>query len=353
MPGMHPEPTDFEARLSAPRAWLLSNPSAGASRGRALATGLRTAVGTLAKAGWTVTWHETRDPAHARRLAAEAVAGGIEVVVVAGGDGTVNGILDVLVGTRTALAVLPTGTANVLAAQLGLLALPSALQRPDLPAAAERLAEGVVRVVDTGIARSRGHGQRHFLLWAGVGLDAAVTHELEHEGRELKRALGPVAFGAIGLKLGARGGATAVVDCDGQRRRGRLVLGVVCNIPLYAGAIHLAPGACMDDGSMDAALFFGDTMLAALQGFLGEDVRTAVQHLGTVLTGRRDEETHTLPVRRAWIVASPPLPVHVDGEPFGQTPVRLSVQRASLRLVVPPTAPEGIFHAPRSLAADA
>lgn len=329
--------------LGLPRAWLLSNPGAGASRGRGLSTGLRTAVGALAEAGWTVTWHATDDPGHARRLAAEAVVQGIDIVVVAGGDGTANVVVNALVGSRTALAVLPTGTANVLAAQLGLLALPSPLQRPDLPAAAARLAEGVIRTVDTGLVVSPERGARHFLLWAGIGLDAAVTYELEHDSRDLKRALGPVAFGAVGLRFAGRGGSPAVVDCDGKRRRGRLVLGVVCNIPLYAGAIHLAPGARIDDGQLDAALLFGDSMLAAVQGFLGDDVRTAVHHLGTVLTGRPDDDVHTLAVKRAWIVASPRLPVHVDGEPFGRTPVRLAVCPASLRLVVPSTAPAGLF----------
>lgn len=345
MPAMPDVALDPPEPLSAPRAWLLNNPSAGLARGRALASDLRTAVGVLAEAGWTVTWHQTSGPEDARRRAAEAVARGIEVVVVAGGDGSANAVLDALVGARTALAILPTGTANVLAAQLGLLGIPSPLLRPDLPAIAARLAEGVVRRVDTGVASSAVAGRRHFLLWAGIGLDAAVTHELEHEGRELKRALGPVAFGAVGLRLGARPGSPAVVDCDGARRRGRLVLGVVCNIPLYAGAIHLAPGARMDDGALDAALLFGDNVLAALQGFLGDDVRTAVQHLGTVLTGRPDATVPTVRVRRAWLVAAPPLLVHLDGEPFGRTPVRLAVRPSSLRLVVPPTAPEGLFAA--------
>jgi diacylglycerol kinase family enzyme len=330
------------APLSAPRAWLLANPSAGASRGRALATGLRTAVGTLASLGWTVSWHEPESSAHAHALAAKAAAEGVDVVVVAGGDGTINGVVGALVGTETALAVLPTGTANVLAAQLGLLALPSPLQRPDLPAAAAHLAAGIVRPVDTGFVQ-RPDGERPFLLWAGIGLDAAVTYELEHEGRELKRALGPVAFGAVGLKLAARGGAPAIVDVDGERRRGRLVVGVVCNIPLYAGAIHLAPAARMDDGHLDAALLFGDSVLSAVQAFLGDDVRTAVHHLGTVLTGRPDDDVPTIPVERGWVVARPPLPVHVDGEPYGTTPVRLGVRPTSLRLLVPPTAPASLF----------
>lgn len=345
MPAMPNDPFGAPEPLLAPRAWLLVNPGAGLARGRALATDLRTAAGVLAESGWTVTWHATTDASDARRRAAQAAALGIDVVVVAGGDGTTNAVLDALVGTRTALAILPMGTANVLAAQLGLMGIPSPLMRPDLPTVAARLAEGVVRRVDTGIASSARGGRRHFLLWAGIGLDAAVTHELEHEGRDLKRALGPVAFGAVGLRLGARTGSRAVVDCDGERRRGRLVLGVVCNIPLYAGAIHLAPGARMDDGHLDAALLFGENVLAALQDFLGDDVRTAVQHLGTVLTGRSDASVPTLPVRRAWLVASPPLLVHLDGEPFGRTPVRLAVHPSSLRLVVPPSAPVGLFEA--------
>ena len=332
------------------RARVISNPVAGgaSSSGRERREALRAACGRLLELGWTVSWRTTEYPGHARELALHAAHEGEHVVVAAGGDGTINEIVNGLIGTETALAVLPFGTANVLAAQLGLVGVPSTLYRPKLVKAAESLHAGRIALVDTGLARSDDGVERSFLLWAGIGLDAAVAHEVEGMNREFKRLLGPAAYGAIGLKQTALGGggAAATIEIDGDRIENTLYLGVVANIPLYGGAVHLAPYAVLDDGMLDVALFCGENLLSAFQHFLGEDVRTAVQHLGAVLTGRTaDERPVAQPAQVVRIEAEPNLPVHLDGEPFGTSPVTFTVQPGSLRLLVPPCAPESLLSA--------
>jgi len=316
------------------RARIIANPSA--AGGRDWGDALRAAAGRLAEHGWTVSWRYTEQTDHARALAATAAGEGVDVVVVAGGDGTVNEAVNGLVDTATALAVLPAGTGNVLAAQLGLIGIPTSLHRADLVAAAEALCAARVHAVDTGFAEVAGGRGRHFCLWAGIGLDAAVAQVLEGEGRELKRRLGPAAWGAVGLReaLVARG-SPATVDCDGRRITGRLLLGVVANVRLYGGAIDLNPDAVLDDGRLDVALF------------MGRSVWSKVRHLESVMRGRRgpSREWCGLTGARIAVDAEVPLPVHLDAEPFGTTPVAISVRPRSLRLMIPPTAPAGLLAA--------
>lgn len=330
------------------RAHVVSNPASGGGggAGRERRSALRAACGRLIELGWTVSWAHTEEAGHATEIARQAADEGVDIVVAAGGDGTVNEVANGLVGTETALAVLPTGTANVLAAQLGLVALPSTMHRPKLVEAADALHGGRIACVDMGRAVCESGRGRHFLLWAGIGLDAAVAEEVEGMHKELKRLLGPAAFGAIGLKLTALGlaGAKATIEIDGTSIEDTLYLGIVSNIALYGGALHIAPRALMDDGRLDVALFVGETPLAAVQRFLGHDVKSAMQQLGSVLTGRHgDERPWAQPARRVRISAEPVLPVHLDGEPFSTTPVAVTVEPAALKLVVPRRAPVALF----------
>jgi len=322
--------------MSAPpapiHARIVANPQAGS--GRDLGQGLRAAAGCFAEYGWTLSWRTTEGPGHAHALAAEAAAEGIDIVVAAGGDGTVNEVVNGLVGSPTALAVLPAGTGNVLAGELGLVGVPTPLHRADLVAAAEALCAGRIRPVDTGLAEPAGGPARHFVLWAGLGLDAEVAHILEGEGRELKRQLGPAAYGALGVKAALSAHGTPVeVDADGEWISGRLLLGVVANVRLYGGTVDLSPEALLDDGWLDLSLFMGEGSWAKLR------------HLGAVLTRRRAArpEWRTLRAARIAISADPPLPVHLDAEPFGTTPVLLTVRPRSLQLLVPSTASADLF----------
>lgn len=328
MPGSDIVPTGLPRE---PRAWIVANPEAGGTR---RAEGFRAAAGALAQSGWQVGWRWTAGPGDAERIAAEAAATGVDVVVVAGGDGTVHEAANGLVGTRCALALLPGGTGNVLAAQLGLVPVPTPLFTPDPVAAADRLAEGRVVAVDVGHARARGRPARHFVLWAGVGLDAEIVRRVESEGKALKRAVGPAAYAALGVpSLVGASGTPAIVRHDGVRLRAPVLMAVVANIPLYAGSVRLAPGARMDDGALDLATFSGAGAAAV------------VRHLIRLVAGRGGARggPARARVRAVQIVSQDPLPVHLDAEPFGRTPLRVWVRPRSLRLVVPSSAPDGFL----------
>jgi diacylglycerol kinase family enzyme len=111
-----------------------------------------------------------------------------------------------------------------------------------------------------------------------------------------------------------------------------VLLGLVSNIRLYGGTVILSQDARLDDGLLDVELFCGDGPL------------DSVAHLGAVLAGRHDAPARRSgQAARARFVTSPPLPVHLDGEPFATTPIRFHVCPGALRLLVPPGAPTEIF----------
>ncbi|MCX8133059.1 MAG: diacylglycerol kinase family protein [Roseococcus sp.] len=162
--------------------WIVFNPTAGAARRRRL----ERAVALLPSARIL----ETCAPGDATRLAARAVAEGARVVVAAGGDGTIAEVAAGLAGGGAALGILPFGTANVLARELG---LPLGAE-----GAARVIAAGRRGVLHPGLARDAAGRERLFLQMLGVGFDAAVVHGLRPG---LKRRLGPLAYVLETLRL--------------------------------------------------------------------------------------------------------------------------------------------------------
>lgn len=204
---------------------VIFNPAAGSRRRRRLARALRVL-------GEGVAVAETAGPGDARRLAAEAAASGQDCVVAAGGDGTIAEVAAGLNGSGAALGILPFGTANVLALELGLPLGPEA--------AAQVIAAGREAAIRPGVARSPAGSEWLFVQMLGAGLDAAVVHGLPPG---LKRAMGkgayvwqtlreltrhrfpPLRFSADG---GAWEEASSVIVTKGR---------------LYAGRHLVAPGA--------------------------------------------------------------------------------------------------------------
>ncbi len=158
-------------------AVLIHNPEAGRRRERRLRE-LALACDYLASCSIPVQLRETSGPGTATPLAREAAAAGADLVIVCGGDGTVNEVVNGLAGTRSALALLPAGTGNILAKELR---LPWNVLR-----AARLIPGGEVRRIALGHANDR-----YFLVVAGVGLDAHVVYKLE---AGMKSSLGQLSY---------------------------------------------------------------------------------------------------------------------------------------------------------------
>jgi len=250
----------------------------------------------------------TSGPADATRLTAAALEARADLIIIHGGDGTVNEAMQVLVGTSTPLAVWPGGTSNVLAHEL---ALPGGI---DL--LADVFAAARTRRVSVGRA-----GERFFLLMAGVGLDADVVRAV-HPG--LKRLTGEGAYWMAGLRqLTDWHPVPFLVETDAGQHSATFA--VVANAASYGGGLRFAPEARMDDDLFDICLFdatqrhrFARYLAAAYTG----------SHLGmpgvTYFKARR--VTVRGPASRL---------VQVDGELLGPLPVSFECVPDALSLVVP------------------
>ncbi|MGQ9491440.1 MAG: diacylglycerol/lipid kinase family protein [Anaerolineae bacterium] len=276
----------------------------------------------------------THGPSDATTFARQAARRGCDVVFLASGDGTIAQAVDGLVNTETALAILPAGSGNVLARQLN-LPVPGGLHLHPILEAARLLLAGQVRRVDVG--RITPHGSRmparHFLCWSGVGFDAQVN-QIVAADLERKRRLGPLATAmAAFLTVRDYAGTSARLRIDGRRVNRRLIMLVASNIQLYGIIFRMAERAMMDDGLLDVYAFQGSgpfrTLLHALRLLLRRHIE--------------DPEVDIYRAQRIEISTYRPLPVHIDGDYLGLTPIVIEVVPKSLKLLVPPCAPASLF----------
>ena len=211
---------------------LIFNPSARSQRGR------RTLRFLMSHAQWFALY-ASRSAEDATELAAKLAADGEPVVVAAGGDGTLNAVVQGLAGTSTALGVLPAGTMNVFARELG-------LPFNSLKKSFNVLEEGFVKEVD--LFEVNGHA---FVQMAGVGFDAQVIKETN---LETKKIFGPMAYVMAAMKvLGDTPPKMRVVCEDGRVEEG--VCALAGNGSLYGGQVKLFRKADHSDDMLDLLVF--------------------------------------------------------------------------------------------------
>ena len=199
--------------------------------------GLRELRKVLAREGVTdPIWYEVSKSRHAPACARRAAAQGAEVMFVWGGDGTVQRCIDELAGTQTAVAILPAGTANLLAMNL---------QIPgDLTGAVRVGLRGDRRRMDTGSVNGE-----HFTVMAGAGFDAWMISEA---GRGMKDRLGRVAYLYTGIRNLSTRRVKATVEVDGECFfKGRVSCVLAGNVGRVLGGIEAFPRARPDDGLLE------------------------------------------------------------------------------------------------------
>jgi diacylglycerol kinase family enzyme len=153
---------------------LIFNPVAGQLD---VAQALQKVTAYLEAQGWQVTLRQTRGSGDATAFAREAAASGYDMVVAVGGDGTLGEVANGLAGSDCTMGVLPVGTGNIWARMMR-LPLPSLGHQDALMAAAQVLVEGTPHRIDLGRA-----GDRYFVMWTGIGLDAQVARDVEPTAR--------------------------------------------------------------------------------------------------------------------------------------------------------------------------
>jgi diacylglycerol kinase (ATP) len=296
-----------------PTARVIMNPRAGQKLGMATnAAGPEAVQAALQQAGLTFEMLFTERPAHGTELARDAAQAGCQLVIAAGGDGTVAEVGEGLVGSQTTLGIMPLGSIMNMARTL---CIPR-----DLTLAAETLARGQVLTMDVG--RVNGH---FFLEAGGIGLVAglfAYFDRLDSEGPRRGILRGLLRF------ISGIGTPRLMIDVDGQRLVERASMVTIANAPYVGAAYALAPEAQIDDGLLDVVIFRE----------LG--VFRIMFHMLLVAGGRRlppPPEARVLRGRSIRIIrrrGRRQLPVHADGGVVGATPARFEIVPAALRVLV-------------------
>jgi diacylglycerol kinase (ATP) len=299
-----------------PRVLILFNPFAGQAYN--LKQSLESAADIWRKHNWLVEVRPTKAPGDATLQARDAATVGFDIVVAAGGDGTVNEVMNGLVGTRTALAVLPIGTVNIWARELGL--------SMDLRRAAMAFLQAELEQIDVGQA-----GTRYFLLMAGIGFDAAVTAIIKPSEKKL---LGAFAYVKQAIQLAWRfQGIRTHIRIDGKRIKGKILMVVVGNSQLYGGVVKLTAHAVLNDGLLDVCVIKGRSMLVAPLRLL------------SVFTRRynRDPKVEYYRAKKIQVRGKMALPVQIDGDYLGRTPMIFKVVPGGLWVLVPPTKDKSLW----------
>jgi len=287
-------------------AVIIGNPNSGSAGDEGFLEGF---ADTLRAGGLTVEVLNTERPDHATELAATA---GDRLVIAAGGDGTVNEVLNGLSEGAT-LGILPLGTANVLARELGLPLEPEA--------ACGRILTGSAFRMDVGVATDGEGTGRRFACMAGIGFDADVIREV---GPRLKRYLRSLAFPIAALKVYLRGGLPELRVVDGDTTH-VAQFAVVANGRYYGGEFETAEDASLTSGGLEVVLIEKVGLLAR------PDVLARI--LAKKPLDRTMKSFASRGIRAESEAGGARVPVQIDGEVWGELPMSFRVEPAAVAVI--------------------
>jgi diacylglycerol kinase (ATP) len=300
------------------RYLLIANPISGRGSARSEVDAV---LRFFRKRGHDIDLQFTKRTGHAEELARGAANGGYDVIIVGGGDGTINEAINGMAGSSKKLAVIPWGTGNVFATEMRFPKSIAAVCRLILQGDSEHL--------DLGIC-----GGRRFLLMVGAGVDAYSLKQLQGQGQGLKRRLGVIAYAAAGIRAFAkyRYPAIKVELPDGRVDSGSFVL--VSNTSLYGDFFSFTPNASPLDGLLDVFVFREtgrwSTLVLALRylsrSLVNPDLSVPPLGLQRFRIYRSD---------RIRLSSAKPTYSQVDGELGSVLPLDISVVPKAVRLIVP------------------
>lgn len=296
-------------------ATVVINPIAGPGRARTIDSCIALAKDTLARGGFEADVRITTGPADAQRHAAAAVEAGHQLVVAWGGDGTVNGVGAALAGTRVPLAIIPGGSGNGLARDLGVPL--------DAAAAFAVAASGATRAIDAGeLAGSL------FFNVAGVGLDARIAVRLAEPGA--RRGLLGYIVATVREVATCRAGEYTIAVSDGRTPASfstPALFIAMANSRQYGNGAQIAPHARLDDGQLDVVVVKPQSLLSMAS-------RIPAFFRGTL---QADDKVLMRTAAAVDISSDHAISFHVDGEPRnGATTVELRIRPLALLVRVKP-----------------
>jgi diacylglycerol kinase (ATP) len=311
-------------------AALIYNPASGQYSARR-AAGIQDALDVLRSAGVVTEEYETNGVGSGTACTQRAISEGCDTIIACGGDGTVHEVMQNLVGTEIALGVIPLGTANALASDLGLLGSPAKVTRKLLDAAPVRVPVGQIHY-QNGSAEPE---SRYFLVAAGVGADALLMSRMD---AGLKRRLGYILYLMEAFRIWATDPfplfqAAFTKNGHDSARVAEVSQLLAVRVRSFGGVLgELAPGATLHSGRLDLLAFKTRNRLRYLSFLLA------------VLAGRhtflRDIElwNATTVECRPHNGSSRRIFAEADGEVLGSLPVRLEMVPDALTLLIPPGA---------------
>ncbi|HEX9133091.1 MAG TPA: diacylglycerol kinase family protein [Ktedonobacteraceae bacterium] len=263
-------------------------------------------------------YHTTPEDA-GKGLATQAAAEHVELVIAAGGDGTIHAVATGLIGTQSTLGIIPTGTMNNLAHSLNI---------PDtIPAACEAIANGEARLIDVGKIN-----EQVFLEVAGVGLEAALFPAAEEI--KIPGLLSTIHGLVSSLKTLLNFKPTRIrITFDNRHRRPYEALQVtICNAPFYGMHLEVVPDIVMDDGLLDVVIYRNFSKLEYLR------------HAISISQGKHIYQPKIVHrrVKSLRINSDQPLDIQVDGVLQGTTPAKVTILPGALRVLVPGVTAPGL-----------
>ncbi|MEJ7608093.1 MAG: diacylglycerol kinase family protein [Bryobacteraceae bacterium] len=292
---------------------MIYNPFAGKfnrNRGQLL----QRTIDTLKDHGHSITALPTTGPRSASLIARDCIAKGADVIIAAGGDGTINEVTNGMARSPVPLAIIPAGTANVLAVELGL--------GTNLSRAAAMLRDCVPACISLG-RLDKPDQQRYFVLMAGAGLDAMIVYNID---AKLKATLGKVAYWVGGFSQIGRPLPEFDVTTNGTTIRCSFAL--ASRVRNYGGDLWIARGASLFSNHFEVVLFQGAHSIPYVKYLIG------------VVSGKLAgmSGVSVLQVQELLIESpnGPGIYIQIDGEFVGALPARLQIVPAALTLLVPP-----------------
>jgi YegS/Rv2252/BmrU family lipid kinase len=301
------------AHTNAGEAVVIYNPYAGRlARRKHL---LQRTIERLRTEGIEARLVPTTGPNTADLIAKQAIDAGARMIIAAGGDGTINEVANGVVHSQVPMAILPGGTANVLAHELKMKGgvLNAAAAIPNL--VPMRMSVGLLRGPNS---------KRYFLLMAGAGLDAQIVYDLN---LDLKAAVGKLAYYACGFRQVFRSIPQFTVELLGNRHRCGFAL--VSRVRNYGGDLEIARGASLLRSDFEVVLFEGSNSLGYLR------------YLAAVMLGRATGMKGITVTRATSVVCDCPtddrIYAQIDGELVSALPVNVEIVPEALTLLVPPS----------------
>jgi len=298
--------------FQAKRAVIIYNPIArGLARRQHL---LQRTIAMLARQGTDANLIATTGPGSASAQARRAIEGGCDLIIAAGGDGTINEAANGMLRANVPLAILPGGTANVLAREIG------------LPLHLERAAADIPTLhpcpIAVGTIRGTASGDRAFLCMAGAGLDAEIVYRLD---LDLKAAAGKLAYYFAGFGQVLRTIPEFEVVVDGKRFDASFAL--ISRVRNYGGDLEIARGASLLRGDFEVVLFRGTLSMRYLPYLAGVLLRVAHRMKGCTMLRGRSVTCQDPSGRQVF--------VQIDGELAGNLPITTEILPGALTLLLP------------------